>query len=328
MSTYHNTKVWEHSNGQQVPNHQKPYSNLNPSNRPTFGVPNQPNYQYIHPGADWSNHHYSNTWDLSRDESQMHRPRETLDELKMRVARGHSGGAVKSPERVLRSPVRSQYRNYYDVGDVSGWGDMPVSPMNRSGVQKNRPVVDNGAQFYKIPSGFSTWDELDRNAGQRQKGYQESGFDNSPPKYNPRSNDMETLLNNQNRYKTELCISWKDNGNCRYREKCQFAHGEHELRPIMRHPKYKTEVCKTFSNYGTCPYGKRCRFLHQIKRNPHNEAAEQDYSVDSLTSKMEDLSMYQKEEEQSEETYPQEEKPRKRGSRLPFFKQLHKARRS
>ena len=32
--------------------------------------------------------------------------------------------------------------------------------------------------------------------------------------------------------------------NCdvRYGGKCQFAHGHHELQPVMRHPKYKTEV--------------------------------------------------------------------------------------
>jgi len=62
--------------------------------------------------------------------------------------------------------------------------------------------------------------------------------------------------------KTELCRSFCETGMCRYGHKCQFAHGEHELRPVLRHPKYKTETCKTFSNSGTCPYGNRCRFVH------------------------------------------------------------------
>ncbi|KJA26025.1 hypothetical protein HYPSUDRAFT_133723 [Hypholoma sublateritium FD-334 SS-4] len=63
-------------------------------------------------------------------------------------------------------------------------------------------------------------------------------------------------------YKTELCRSWEEKGTCRYSTKCQFAHGEDELRKVSRHPKYKTEICKTFWVSGSCPYGKRCCFIH------------------------------------------------------------------
>ncbi|KAF9535500.1 hypothetical protein CPB83DRAFT_888206 [Crepidotus variabilis] len=63
-------------------------------------------------------------------------------------------------------------------------------------------------------------------------------------------------------YKTELCRSWEEKGSCRYGAKCQFAHGEEELRRVSRHPKYKTEICKTFWVSGSCPYGKRCCFIH------------------------------------------------------------------
>ena len=38
-------------------------------------------------------------------------------------------------------------------------------------------------------------------------------------------------------YKTELCRSWEEKGSCRYGTKCQFAHGEDELRNVARHPK-------------------------------------------------------------------------------------------
>lgn len=38
-------------------------------------------------------------------------------------------------------------------------------------------------------------------------------------------------------YKTELCRSWEEKGTCRYGTKCQFAHGEDELRRVARHPK-------------------------------------------------------------------------------------------
>ncbi|THH02534.1 hypothetical protein EW026_g355 [Hermanssonia centrifuga] len=63
-------------------------------------------------------------------------------------------------------------------------------------------------------------------------------------------------------YKTELCRSWEEKGSCRYGSKCQFAHGEEELRQVQRHPKYKTEICRTFWVSGSCPYGKRCCFIH------------------------------------------------------------------
>jgi hypothetical protein len=74
---------------------------------------------------------------------------------------------------------------------------------------------------------------------------------------------IEDQLNAQSLYKTELCRSFEETGNCRYGVKCQFAHGKDELRPVLRHPKYKTEICRTFHSTGSCPYGKRCRFIHQ-----------------------------------------------------------------
>ncbi|POW15667.1 hypothetical protein PSTT_01960 [Puccinia striiformis] len=65
-----------------------------------------------------------------------------------------------------------------------------------------------------------------------------------------------------NLYKTELCRSWEEKGTCRYGSKCQFAHGQEELKGVSRHPKFKTEICRTFWLHGSCPYGKRCCFLH------------------------------------------------------------------
>ncbi|XP_065362909.1 protein TIS11 isoform X2 [Calliphora vicina] len=67
---------------------------------------------------------------------------------------------------------------------------------------------------------------------------------------------------NASRYKTELCRPFEEAGECKYGEKCQFAHGYHELRNLQRHPKYKTEYCRTFHSVGFCPYGPRCHFVH------------------------------------------------------------------
>ena len=51
---------------------------------------------------------------------------------------------------------------------------------------------------------------------------------------------------NTSRYKTELCRPFSEHGTCKYGEKCQFAHGQAELRSVTRHPKYKTDLCKTY----------------------------------------------------------------------------------
>lgn len=100
------------------------------------------------------------------------------------------------------------------------------------------------------------------------------------------SPNIEEELSKQSLYKTELCRSFTENGSCRYGSKCQFAHGEAELRHVLRHPKYKTELCKTFSATGSCPYGTRCRFIHptgssslNIVRNRPRAHSLQSYSA-------------------------------------------------
>ncbi|XP_036390759.1 mRNA decay activator protein ZFP36L2-like [Megalops cyprinoides] len=101
----------------------------------------------------------------------------------------------------------------------------------------------------------------------RDRAYSEGG-DRSP--------QLQELLQqkpasqiNSTRYKTELCRPFEENGTCKYGEKCQFAHGFHELRNLSRHPKYKTERCRTFHSSGYCPYGPRCHFIHNAdERRP------------------------------------------------------------
>lgn len=84
-----------------------------------------------------------------------------------------------------------------------------------------------------------------------------AGSPSPPNSSGPSANNRKLGL-----YKTELCRSWEEKGSCRYGPKCQFAHGEEEIRKVARHPKYKTEICRTFWVSGSCPYGKRCCFIH------------------------------------------------------------------
>lgn len=67
------------------------------------------------------------------------------------------------------------------------------------------------------------------------------------------------------RYKTELCSRYAETGACKYAERCQFAHGLHDLHVPSRHPKYKTELCRTYHTAGYCVYGTRCLFVHSPK---------------------------------------------------------------
>lgn len=69
-----------------------------------------------------------------------------------------------------------------------------------------------------------------------------------------------------------MCRPFKETGECKYGEKCQFAHGENELRTVQRHPKYKTEYCRTFYGVGLCPYGSRCHFLHDLSDDDSTRA--------------------------------------------------------
>lgn len=73
------------------------------------------------------------------------------------------------------------------------------------------------------------------------------------------------------RYKTELCRPYLENSFCKYGDKCQFAHGEQDLRSLPRHPKYKTELCRTYHTRGFCPYGMRCHFIHSIDETRKNQ---------------------------------------------------------
>ena len=68
-------------------------------------------------------------------------------------------------------------------------------------------------------------------------------------------------------YKTSLCAKFSWNGECRYGDKCQYAHGVHELRVAEEHEKYKTSVCRTFLKTGQCEYGLRCKFIHEYKHS-------------------------------------------------------------
>lgn len=63
-------------------------------------------------------------------------------------------------------------------------------------------------------------------------------------------------------YKTERCASFMKMGVCPYGNKCQFAHGENELKIVSRPPKWRLKPCVNWGKFGNCRYGNRCCFKH------------------------------------------------------------------
>ena len=73
---------------------------------------------------------------------------------------------------------------------------------------------------------------------------------------------MEEEKKKDPKYKTELCKTYSETGECPYGKKCRFAHGKDELFSKDIGMNYKKIECKSFSEYGFCPYGSRCSFKH------------------------------------------------------------------
>ncbi|KAI8980447.1 hypothetical protein BDB01DRAFT_228922 [Pilobolus umbonatus] len=71
------------------------------------------------------------------------------------------------------------------------------------------------------------------------------------------------MTNRPTLYKTEYCKNWDEHGQCRYGNKCRYAHGVHDLRFIHRPEHYRTKICRAFHELGICDYGPRCKYIHE-----------------------------------------------------------------
>lgn len=78
------------------------------------------------------------------------------------------------------------------------------------------------------------------------------------------SNAQKTGTSDLNRqlFKTELCQTFATIGECKYSNKCQFAHGLQELKSKQRSTNFRTKPCNNWAKFGDCRYGKRCCFKH------------------------------------------------------------------
>lgn len=94
------------------------------------------------------------------------------------------------------------------------------------------------------------------------------------PKNTNRSTEQKEFFKRKihNTKKTELCKNWELFGDCYYKDKCSFAHGDSELRnkilvKFKENEKFKTKPCRSFEEKGYCPFGNRCQYTHIVSQN-------------------------------------------------------------
>eukprot|EP00794_Sanderia_malayensis_P020259 gene20259-22243_t len=132
---------------------------------------------------------------------------------------------------------------------------------------QHKPVVSSNNYFNNMPASPTTsqdnYNKLFAFQNAKERSASLTGLEESGDNLQQRGKQRAST--NSSRYKTELCRPYEENGTCKYGDKCQFAHGIHEIRSLNRHPKYKTELCRTFHTIGFCPYGPRCHFVHKAE---------------------------------------------------------------
>lgn len=116
-------------------------------------------------------------------------------------------------------------------------------------------------------SGRSSFSELDDDVFSLQKSVPEAhsaqSSDSGHAKKHEHTRRKHKSTTNTQLYKTELCASYMKMGVCPYGGKCQFAHGNDELKQVSRPPKWRSKPCVNWAKYGACRYGNRCCFKHE-----------------------------------------------------------------
>jgi butyrate response factor 1 len=149
----------------------------------------------------------------------------------------------------------------------------PKSPIGVSNTQPSVALVrglSTGSQTCSISNNNNNNNVINGNNNKEHKKLDRSYSEPAEKSQLARMNSTTVAGPMSSRYKTELCRSFGEVGTCKYGDKCQFAHGGHELRVITRHPKFKTENCKSFHSTGFCPYGPRCHFIHNSEESKTN----------------------------------------------------------
>lgn len=198
--------------------------------------------------------------------------------------------------RAYQRPARGE-----QAGDSTKKELQQTASSSSPSTPEKKPLVaedgtDMGASPSTPPSG-TTLDngQMSSGEGSRKSKYKGKGIGpNGKPRnfYNPPSKVMRQLsqqsyydnfYGNQakfytlrQKYKTQMCKHFVEDGDCPLKQYCQFAHGPDELRqpndPLPKnfgktalgavHSNYKTEPCKNWMTTGECKFGDGCSFFH------------------------------------------------------------------
>ena len=130
------------------------------------------------------------------------------------------------------------------VREVSQVAEKP-QPLNSSVLSPRTPeYTDNVQEGLREALGSVAGTEYFQGIEKREGNILEARMKTVNASENKRNNDGNSYKSSipvfPDKYKTELCVNWEYRGSCRYGAKCQFAHGEEELRMGTRHSKVKT----------------------------------------------------------------------------------------
>lgn len=197
----------------------------------------------------------------------------------------HGLGTHNALHRSVSQPAtKATYANIMELLKLSGVqsmlnGDM-VSPVATASANNGgNASSSNSSTSSTSSSSSSSASSINSNSGNNGHHHHHHANNNSSSsghrKLERTQSEPLPQQVNTSRYKTELCRPYEEAGECKYGDKCQFAHGMQELRNLQRHPKYKTELCRTFHSVGFCPYGPRCHFVHNAEeaRNHNRNVA-------------------------------------------------------
>ncbi|CAM0872832.1 unnamed protein product [Alopecurus aequalis] len=138
--------------------------------------------------------------------------------------------------------------------EAQGDGEVEVEAAARGGTPKSISIRSKGyLSQMKQPKGEA---EAQRLRVRPPPAIEVAGEDEAQG-----DGEVEVEAYRQGTQKTELCNKW-EGGACPYADRCRFAHGLQEMRPVVRHPRYKTLPCQMFAAASGCPYGHRCHFRH------------------------------------------------------------------
>ena len=192
---------------------------------------------------------------------------------------GHCPKVVPVETRVKPNPQTSENSIGRSYGEVLRSKD--VNSSNDSIPSTNKPVARRSLadleHNWRVKKHFSVQSRDATPAQSKAKGSRGKYI---PPfqrnrgesKSNSPSEKLKRLRYNpepkrSKLYKTQLCETYKEFGECKYGSNCQYAHGKEELRekPAPYRPSaYKTVRCKNYwSKDSICPYGSKCRFIHE-----------------------------------------------------------------